>query len=361
MRCRFTIAVACFAVASVLAANPVWAADDALRGVYERRADLRSLFRAADWSAVSSPKTAGMSNLFDWARQYGWQEYPDQLKEYSPTYGSAVAVATKKPGPTLVPGARFNFAALTADAVLVIDDASGEVLLSHNSQKTHPIASLTKLMTAMVALDHGLNFNASSALNQDDTVGGAMLRINRGVPLTVRDLFNAMLVGSANDAAHAIARQCGLNESSFIAAMNDKARLLGLASAKFADPTGLDVGNVATATDAAALLRFALGDYGEIRRSASSASYDIVLSDTERHHLTNTNALLTDNTNGLYVFGGKTGYLIEAGWNLAVRMQDWRQRPVTVVIFGAHNKTLVFNEAAKAARWVWTNYRWPKS
>lgn len=335
-----------------------------LEQIYYSRRDLRQCFRPDDWMAIPSPQTKGLVDLDDWARKYGYREYPDLLAAYAPVATPSVASApgalrirTAALEPVLRSGAKFDYSRLTAKSVYVVDVASRQVLLSRNARDVRSMASITKLMTAAVALDSKIRLDRVAILTQDDEVGGARLRVPVGSRLSTVDLFNAMLVGSANNAAQVIARSCGRSVPEFVTAMNDKAERLGLASTRFVDPTGLGPANVSTAEEIAALGLEVFEKYYEIRRSASTAAYDLKVAG-QVHHLTNTNDLLTDDSNGLIVTGGKTGYLEESLWNLMVRVQDYRRKPIMVVVLGAETKGQLFQEAETIANWVWDNYRW---
>jgi len=367
-----TVSVLLFMPVAVHGAGVPQEVSRQLEKIYLSRRDLQQCFRPDDWTAIPSSKAGSLADLEDWARKYGYREYPDLLASYGPTGVDAAAPRISptagplplKPtaaayGTVLKNGAAFDFGRLTARAVYVVDAASREVLLARNSRDVRSLASLTKLMTAAVALDRKFSLGRTMTLTQDDEVGGARLRVPVGSRLTNADLFNAMLVGSANNAAHAVARSVGLTVPEFVKAMNAKAAGLGLASTRFVDPTGIEAANVSTAEDVAALGLEVFEKYYEIRRSASTAACDVRLAGSV-HHLTNTNELLTDENNGLVVTGGKTGYLDESKWNLVVRMQDYRRKPVVVVILGAETKQQLFREAETAAKWVWDNYRWVK-
>jgi D-alanyl-D-alanine endopeptidase (penicillin-binding protein 7) len=259
--------------------------------------------------------------------------------------------------PVLREGAQFDFTKLTADAVFVVDVASREVLLARNSRDVRTMASITKLMTAAVALDHDLSFAGKVTMAKEDDVGGARLQAAAGTRLSTADLFYAMLVGSANNAANAVARSTGLSTADFVAAMNDKAAAIGLVSTHFVDTSGMDPANVSTAEEIGALALEVFEKYYYIRRSASTAKYTMVLAG-QKHTIKNTNELLTDDNNGLIVTGGKTGYLEESQWNLAVKMMDYRGKTIVVVVLGSDSKQDVFRDASTAGKWVWNNYRW---
>lgn len=351
------------------AASDLGSAKAALRRIYAMRADLRSLF-TDDWRAVDSPRTSGIADLEDWARQYGVREYPDLLGWYREADLEVdlppAEVPAAEPPPALrvdpsVPapartGATFDPASVTADRIIVIDDASKRVLFEKDADVPHPAASITKLMTAMIVIDRSVPMWKSLALAPEDEIGGARLRVDTGTPLTVSDLMYAMLVGSANNAAHALARSTGMDMADFIAAMNAKANALGLLATTFTDPSGLDTGNVSTAREVAALAVSAFDRY-TIRKMASTQKADLDAGGTV-HTITNTNDLLTDDSNGLIVLGGKTGYLIESQWNLVVRVMDSRRRPLIVVVMGADTKARSFSEAAALARWAWDAHAW---
>ncbi len=361
-------ALAAILLATAFPASAATAQEDAkgrLAAIFAVRADLRQAF-LSDWTAVPSPKTAGMRTLEDWAHLYGSQEYPVELGWYA----SAVVPAkeTSSPPkalafrpsayvPELKPGASFDFGKLSAEAVLVIDVATRDVLLSRNAHEQWPLASITKLMTAMVTLDHRVPMARNARITADDEVGGARLRVASGSTLSVRAIFDAMLVGSANNAANALSRATKLARKDFIAEMNAKAGNLGLRATSFVDPTGIEPENVSTAEDVAALAleAFAVPD---IRRATTTAQVTVVTAARQVHTVKSTDGLLTDEKNGLYVLGGKTGYLDESQWNFVVKMRDARNRPVLVVVLGSDSQNGSFADAATAAKWVWDNYAW---
>jgi D-alanyl-D-alanine endopeptidase (penicillin-binding protein 7) len=354
------------------AAAPVTAVSssglDALRSVYERRSDLQAVFEVDDWKSKAVAAAGDMESLEDWARRYGWQEHPEELHEFSPDFKVAddprddlgypnIGGVNLSRSPKLVDGAAFNFNNVTADKVLVIDVASRDTLLARRADDSHPLASLSKLMTAKVVLDAGVDMWATNTIQSVDEVGGARLRVPVGSSLCVRHLFDAALIGSANNAANALARSTGMTISDFVAAMNKQAASMRLVSTRFVDPTGIEVGNVSTAVDVARMTHDLFSEY-EIRRATTTVKVAIPVSG-ETHTITNTDGLLTDPNNGLYVLGGKTGYLIESGWNLAVKLRDYRNKEIIVVVLGSDTQNWSFRDAAYIARWVWSNYRWP--
>lgn len=354
-------------VALLLAAcaQPVFAMTDASRqslsAVYEKRTDLQRLFRATDWIALGGPATRGIADLEDWARQYGWKEHPSDLASYAPQPTAApwTDVVPKERLAKLKRGAAFNFRAMTANAVIVIDDATGDVLLARNSYQVRPIASITKLMTSMVALDARPNLDGATVLDKADNVGGVRLAAE-GYRFGLSELLQSTLIGSTNNTATAIPRACGMETADFVKEMNDKAVELGLKTAKFVEPSGLELGNVANARDVAAMAHVAFDRYQAIRQFASTATLELKLPEGYEKQLNNTNDLLTNPNNGIYVLGGKTGYLNESQWNLAVKLNDGKHPTLLVVLLGSDTKTRLFREAKSAALWTWNNYSWPQ-
>ncbi len=270
----------------------------------------------------------------------------------------ALAPKTNVLVPTQTVAGTFDFSKITADKVLVIDPESRQVVLAKKEREQHPLASLTKLMTALIAHGRGLAMNNTATVLAEDEVGGARLRVNNGAKLTVRDIFYAMIVGSANNAAQALARIAGEPVSNFVEEMNARARALGLEATTFSDMSGLDLGNVSTAQDIAALALTAFDD--PVIRSAASTAYYPLRAEGTLRQMKNTNGLLTDPNNGLYVLGGKTGYLIESKWNFVVKMRDYRNRPLLIVVLGSASDADAFKDATLLGRWVWTHFQWKK-
>jgi len=223
---------------------------------------------------------------------------------------------------------------------------------------------LTKLMGALVLLDKHPQWNRVVKMSTKDEVGGGRLRVKAGATMTIKDLLYSSLVGSANNAATAIARISSTSRKQFVAAMNQKAKTLGCKATTFTDPSGMDTGNVTTAQD---MLKIAQAAFAraEIQRPASTPVYSFRVLNAAKnqslHTIRNTNVLLTDVKNGLYVTGGKTGYLDEAKNNLVVRLRPSRQdtkRELIIVLFGAESRQSLFETAARLARWSWSAYDW---
>ncbi len=344
-----------FASLALLLSSPVSAVGTTitnLNSVYSDRPDLQKLFDA-DGNRRADAKTA-LPSLEQWAKKYGYKEYPDLLAEYAPAI-QLWTINASAPTP-VSDGTAFPLSRITASAIQIVDIPSGRVIASHNAKRVWPMASLTKLMTGLVSQEVGLPFDSKLTLTNADEVGGARLRVATGEQYLVRDLFYAMLVGSANNSANAIARATGLPKSQFVARMNARAKALGMTNTTFVDPTGIETGNVSTVEEITALALKTFND-PMIRRATTTSTYKIPTADSI-HTIKNTNKLLVDPNNGLYVLGGKTGYLEESGWNLAVKMRDSRNHPVLVVLMDAGSQNDSFNDAALAAKWAWDHHTW---
>jgi serine-type D-Ala-D-Ala endopeptidase (penicillin-binding protein 7) len=367
MMLRASVAAVFLAVASVATAVSAASVDSgaagepdktALAEIYRVRTDLQRVF-SADWSGNAAMRAAGMASLEDWARRYGHKEYPNGLASYAPsTLPPALRPIANAVVPKVKVGAAFDYSTVTASSVFVVDLASRAPLMAHAADKPHPMASISKLMTAMVGLDSGLSLAKRVSVVPADEVGGARLSVAKGDSLTALQLLNTTLIASANNTANAFARATGLAKVDFVAAMNAKAAALGLTHTKFADPTGIEVDNVSTAQEIAALgiEAFALDD---IRRATTTSRYPLTLAGGP-HNLKNTNEILNDPNNGLYVLGGKTGYLEESKWNLVVKLRDARMKTLIVVVLGSDSKAQSFADAEKVARWAWDNHSWSR-
>lgn len=243
---------------------------------------------------------------------------------------------------------------VNAAAYVVMDPDTGEILASQNADDVRSIASITKLMTVMVAHDAGLDTDAEVALARADEVGGGRLQVPIGTRLTVPGLIGSTIVGSANNAANALARATGLSREAFLARMNEKARSLGLARTSFADPTGIEVENLSTAREVALMARAAFAD-GWIAPYAGLATYDVPLPGGAVRTIKNTNGLVTDAT--VDVMAGKTGFINEAGYTLVTRLKKAGQKELLVVVLGADTKTQSFRDAKVLAEKAWQSYR----
>ncbi|MBI2473452.1 D-alanyl-D-alanine carboxypeptidase [Candidatus Uhrbacteria bacterium] len=327
---------------------------DALTLIYQSRPDLQRAFDAQTGLAIAGTNAGFLLDLEDWATQYGWMEHPE-LKIYAPTQGDGVPVRTS---------AEEIESSIQAQAYLVMDRSTGKILTVKNENKVWPIASLTKLMTASVVLDHDVLLNKTASVLNTDNVGGARLYVNDGDEFTVEDLFYATLVGSANNAANALARTTGLSRAEFVQEMNARAKVLNLVRTQYVDPTGIELGNVSTAREMARVAQMAFSQDSLQRFTTTATKYISDLSQGTTKKMTNTNWMLwKPEYDDLYVTGGKTGYLIESGWNLVVSLRPMEgdaDKELLIVLFGADSRGDSFINADRLATWAWETHEWQK-
>lgn len=240
---------------------------------------------------------------------------------------------------------------VTARAALVMDAKTGEILYKKNTTATLPIASVTKVMTAMVTLDAGLNMHEQITLNASDFAGAGGK--NSSSTLKVGDTMNRAelllfaLMKSENPAAAALGRTYPGGKYAFAQALNDKARSLGMYSSYFTEASGLDPKNVSTAEDLARMVKAAV-KYDVISRFSTTSSHDFNLG---------YRMLKSNNTNALVRNGGwdlqlsKTGFINEAG-RCVVMHANINARPTIVVLLNARDSQSRTTDATTLFNWV---------
>lgn len=247
-----------------------------------------------------------------------------------------------------VPRRALAAPAISAKSLLVRDTQSGVTILEKNAGEKLPVASLTKLMTALVVVDHAALDEVVDIKNSDLAV--APYRINFAPPesLTVKDLLTAMLVASANDAAMSLSRYTKGSVPEFVAAMNDKALELRMLSTAFTNPVGLDSeGHYSTAADLARLVEEFM-NHTELLDIVKIKSAQIrSVSGREKLTLYTTNRLLVENPE---VIGLKTGYTAEAGGSLIVLTNKYYS-----IILGSADRE---RETALVMQWIEDNFLW---
>ena len=247
---------------------------------------------------------------------------------------------------------------LTAPEILVRDQKSGAILYESHAYDRRPMASITKLMSAIIILERRPEWTVTTTVASDDVEDTHMYA---GDTYSLSDLWHAALIGSSNKAVLSLVDALGWTREQFVARMNEKARELAMTSTLFADPTGLDENNMANAIDIATLLGEAL-KHQDIRSAVSSAGFDLFSKERKApHHMWNTDWLLLGwIPHRFSVAGGKTGYIPSAGYNFAVQISKTPSSTVDVVVLGATSNESRFIDARDIANWVFANYEWPK-
>jgi serine-type D-Ala-D-Ala endopeptidase (penicillin-binding protein 7) len=239
--------------------------------------------------------------------------------------------------------------ALRSTSALVTDQSSGAVLLEKNAHVIVPIASITKLMTAMVVLDAKLGLSDTLTIESADVdlLKGSRSHLRVGTQLSRDDMLRLALMASENRAASSLSRHYPGGRDAFVAAMNEKARALGLTETRFEDPTGLTSANVSSARDLARLVA-AAHQYPLIREFSTTPEYEFAINGRPRmFHNTNRLVRNSDWNIGL----SKTGYISEAGKCLV--MQAWvKNRPTIIVLLDSQGRLTRIGDANRIKRWM---------
>ncbi|HSL23456.1 MAG TPA: serine hydrolase [Vicinamibacterales bacterium] len=237
---------------------------------------------------------------------------------------------------------------IRAAAAIVMNAETGEILYETNAQDKRSIASITKVMTALVFLEDDPDLSQTVVVTRPDVKAASttFLRVNER--LTLEDVLHLTLIASDNAAARILSRVSHGGTPSFIARMNEKAIELGLQNTTFADPSGLDADNVSSAYDLSRLIAYAAGDE---RISAIMRKPDYRVT-TSRRAVTihSTNRLLA--RDDIDVRGGKTGFIGKAGYCIATLVRLPHGEQVAVVILGARSNTLRFAETRHLFNWL---------
>ncbi len=247
------------------------------------------------------------------------------------------------------------FGSIDAAAAIAIDEATGDVLYSSNINSERSMASMTKLMTAYVLFNEGIDLDAIATYHSSYDQEGGSLHVSEGETMTMGNLMNAMVVGSANNAAYALVGNMGYSVSEFVSMMNTTAVELGLEHTTFADPSGLAVGNITTASEYAKLMKAVLQNETLAEISATPYYAFTTINFENFHDFNNTNSLLVNHT--LDITGSKTGYIDEALYCLAMRTEEDGHSIITVVM-GAPTLSARTSESYRLVNWVFSNYNW---
>lgn len=242
---------------------------------------------------------------------------------------------------------------LHSQSALILDAKRGNVLFSKKADNVVPIASITKLMTAMVVLDARLSLKEKIAIESADVdiLKNTRSRLRVGTALTREELLRLALMSSENRAAAALGRAYPGGKSAFVAAMNRKAHKLGMGDSYFVDSTGLNSSNVSTARDLAKMV-LAAHKYRVIREFSTTAKHAVVAGKSKRNHrlqFVNSNNLVRA---GKWDIGvSKTGFLSEAGRCLVMHATI-TDKPVVIVLLDSWGKNTRIGDANRVKKWI---------
>ena len=243
---------------------------------------------------------------------------------------------------------------LNLKSAILVNYENGDVIYGKNTEKVRSIASITKLISAMVLLDKGIDLKKNKGkITKKDAYRSSRSRLNIGFEMTLYDLLHASLMNSDNRAARAFARAASGSQEAFVKEMNLKVKQLGLEKTVFFDPTGLDSRNVSTAHEVAKILHYAY-QYKLIAEITSKKKYRVKILNKKNTYrqMANTNMIIHSKYK---VLGGKTGYIRAADYCLTTLVKNKKGERLTLVILGVPGDKLRFKEARKLIDWGYKN------
>ena len=272
----------------------------------------------------------------------------------------ASTVCASEPSSFVRPALDTSKLKLYSANVLVLDAKDGQPIYAKGADVVTPIASVTKLMTAMVVLDAGqpLDERLSVGVGDLDLLKGSHSRLNMGSELSRGEMLHVALMASENRAASSLCRHYPGGTSACVEAMNRKAQSLGMTHTHFSDPTGLSSENVSTAGDLARMVSAAAG-YPLIREATTTSSRYVELEPTGRVlGYNNTNSLVRSGRWDIVV--SKTGFIREAGKCL-VMLANIASRQVVIVLLDSYGRLTRIGDANRVKRWLETGQSLPVS
>lgn len=239
---------------------------------------------------------------------------------------------------------------IRAAAAIILDPVTGQVLWGENAQDKRSIASITKVMTAVVFLERQPDLSRVVTIERGDVYAASTTYLRANERITLDHLLRLTLIASDNAAARALARVSEGGSTAFIERMNSKAVELGLTSMSFTDPSGLRAENMSSAYDLSRLIVFASADE-RIAPIMRTAEYTVTTSRrTIKIH--NTNRLVTVADGSVNVLGGKTGFISKSGFCLATMLRLPQGNDVAVVVLGAKDNQGRFWETRHLFNWM---------
>jgi D-alanyl-D-alanine endopeptidase (penicillin-binding protein 7) len=238
---------------------------------------------------------------------------------------------------------------LNSSVALVVDRETDQILFSKNPQAVLPIASITKLMTALVVLEAGQSLDELVMISQDDvdTEKGSRSRLRVGTQLSRAQMLHLALMSSENRAAHALGRHYPGGLPAFVRAMNEKASALGMAHTRFVEPTGLSSSNQSSAIDLSILVK--ASSRHELIRELSTSQDTQVPVGRRQLEFRNSNSLVRQPHWDIVL--QKTGYIAEAGRCVVMQAQMAGRHVIMVLLDSAGRQSRV-GDAERLRRWV---------
>ncbi|MBU4421691.1 serine hydrolase [Candidatus Parcubacteria bacterium] len=252
----------------------------------------------------------------------------------------------------------FNANDITAGGAIVADEETGRILFEKDSYDKKSLASLTKLMTALIWWEVDGNLEKTIEIKSEDYREGGIAYFIAGEQVKAKDLLNAGLIASSNSAMATLVRSTGKTEEDFIALMNKKAEALGMYNTRFKEPTGLDFKNISVASDIFILAREVFKN-PILASITQKESYSFIpIGKSVARNVQSTDWLLSEKNSLFQVVGGKTGYIEESDYNFVLKARSNEGRNIIVVLLGSADKGTRFEEAKKLVNWAFNNYIW---
>ena len=299
---------------------------------------LRAAWLGMALTVAAAPAAADDMDVLGQFLEQNFPTQNDPMEAFALSHAQKIEAQAMMAGPLL-----------TSQAALIFNNKTGEILYQKNADRVMPIASISKLMSAMVVLDARLDMNEPITITADeiDRLKGTGSRLAIGTTLTRGELLHLSLMSSENRATHALGRTYPGGMSAFVAAMNAKAQSLGMYSSRFYEPTGLNFQNVSTANDLNRMVA-AASKYPLINKNSTS-NYGSVWTANGRQNYKNSNALVREGSWNIEL--QKTGYIREAGRSMVVKANVQNQ-PITIVLLNSPTSTTRVNDARKIESWM---------
>jgi len=246
----------------------------------------------------------------------------------------------------------------SASSMIVKDEETGTVLFKKNEYDRRPIASVTKLMSALVLLEQNIDWSTTTTVVGDNVID---THVYAGDTYTLEELWQAGLIASSNKAILTLVDYIHWTEEAFMERMNQKAIELGMADTEFVEPTGLDENNISTASDVSILLAEVL-KHEKISEVLKEKELNLFSKErNKKHHMWSTNWVLLGwvSHNFSHFYGGKTGFIPASGYNFTMQVGDEKGHIINIVVLGAKSHEDRFTEARDIGEWVFENYTWP--
>lgn len=250
---------------------------------------------------------------------------------------------------------------ISAPYAVVLDKKSKKVLFEKNKKLQTPIASVTKLMTALVFLNHNPGWETKLKIEPSDFRPGNHALLRAGDEVTVQDLFYLTLIPSSNEASMALVRSTGMSMNAFIEEMNSLAKKFRLEYTYFIDPTGLEPANISTAYEISLLADRAF-QQKDIIHVVQKKEYEFQVLNTKRRVIAKSTDKLLDSfinnkENNYVIVGAKTGYIDESLYNFVAEVRR-DNHSIILAIFGSKTSDDRWIDAKGLSEWAFSNFRW---